>query len=141
MKLLACAKCNEPISKLFSIQSSKDPSVAFPALHGGQTVTAQGLAFRSHKPIVQTFKSPKHPLEFSPQLWLNPLDILPIIVATKNLKRLNGCCGWDGMDGPNQVCQCGSEVGTLQNDCWTSHVFIAQPLATIILDEAELVKR
>jgi hypothetical protein len=32
----------------------------------------------------------------------------------------NGCCGLDGLDGPNQTCAgCGAIVGTARTDCWT----------------------
>jgi len=34
--------------------------------------------------------------------------------------RLNGCCGLDGLDGPNLACAgCGSELATESSDCWT----------------------
>jgi hypothetical protein len=35
--------------------------------------------------------------------------------------RAAGCCGLDGLDGPNQRCAaCGSVVGTARTDCWTA---------------------
>ena len=34
-------------------------------------------------------------------------------------RRLNGCCGMDGLDGLNTMCANGHEVGTEQSDCWT----------------------
>ncbi len=47
---------------------------------------------------------------------------------TLDYRRLNGCCGLDGLDGPNQVCtSCGSYVGTKITDCWTPKLF--EPLA------------
>lgn len=36
-------------------------------------------------------------------------------------RRHNGCCGEDGCDGPNLVCECGDEVATEVSDCWTPH--------------------
>lgn len=36
-------------------------------------------------------------------------------------RRHSGCCGRDGCDGPNQVCECGAEVATEVSDCWTSY--------------------
>ena len=34
--------------------------------------------------------------------------------------RRNGCCGPDGMDGPNLKCAgCGAQVATEVADCWT----------------------
>lgn len=33
--------------------------------------------------------------------------------------RRNGCCGMDGLDGPNLACGgCGADVATERNDCW-----------------------
>ena len=37
-------------------------------------------------------------------------------------RRLNGCCGLDGCDGPNLVCPKGHEIGTERSDCWMAHV-------------------
>lgn len=46
------------------------------------------------------------------------------LVGTKHhpdRRRLAGCCGLDGCDGPNLVCADGHEVGTERSDCWTPH--------------------
>ena len=53
------------------------------------------------------------------------------LVGTKHhpdRRRLNGCCGLDGCDGPNLVCPNGHEVGTEKSDCWMSH-------AAVLLDD------
>lgn len=42
-------------------------------------------------------------------------------------KRLNGCCGMDGMDGLNKVCLNGHEIGTSMEDCWMPHCIILEP--------------
>ncbi|WP_336026544.1 hypothetical protein [Geodermatophilus sp. FMUSA9-8] len=35
-------------------------------------------------------------------------------------RRSSGCCGRDGLDGPNVVCPgCGAAVATVLDDCWT----------------------
>src|SRR5262249_54570211 len=36
-------------------------------------------------------------------------------------RRLNGCCGLDGLDGKNTVCSNGHEVGVERSDCWMPH--------------------
>ncbi len=36
-------------------------------------------------------------------------------------RRLNGCCGLDGVDGKNLVCNNGHEVGVERSDCWMPH--------------------
>jgi hypothetical protein len=35
--------------------------------------------------------------------------------------RLNGCCGLDGLNGPNLLCENGHEVATAMTDCWMAH--------------------
>jgi len=41
--------------------------------------------------------------------------------------RLQGCCGMDGMDGPNTECINGHEVGTEVSDCWVPHALTFEP--------------
>ena len=36
--------------------------------------------------------------------------------------RLNGCCGYDGLDGINRICVNNHEIGTEISDCWTPHL-------------------
>ena len=48
--------------------------------------------------------------------------------------RLAGCCGLDGMDGPNLVCPNGHEIGTEKSDCWMPH-------AAVLLDSVVQVNR
>ena len=38
--------------------------------------------------------------------------------------RLNGCCGLDGLDGPNLICANGHEIGTEKSDCWMPHAAV-----------------
>lgn len=53
---------------------------------------------------------------------------------TKDASRLSGCCGFDGMDGPNLLCdQCGAEVATKKTDCWMPHCVLFEPNATNVL--------
>lgn len=40
---------------------------------------------------------------------------------TKPTGLRNGCCGPDGLDGPNLACANGHPVGTEVADCWTAH--------------------
>lgn len=41
--------------------------------------------------------------------------------------RLNGCCGPCGMDGLNEMCKNGHEIGTVKQDCWMPHCIIFEP--------------
>jgi hypothetical protein len=48
-----------------------------------------------------------------------------------DLRRLNGCCGLDGCDGPNRLCDCGAEIGTERSDCWHAHCIALLPEAVL----------
>lgn len=61
---------------------------------------------------------------------INPSDLL-VRRLHPDRKRRNGCCGLDGCDGPNLVCNCGTEVATESSDCWTAQVVRLQPLAVV----------
>jgi hypothetical protein len=57
------------------------------------------------------------------KIIMNKMDL----INTKNHfdnKRLNGCCGLDGLDGPNKLCNNGHEIGTEYSDCWMPHCMI-----------------
>ncbi|MEI4828802.1 hypothetical protein WAX78_15015 [Bacillus sp. FJAT-53711] len=41
--------------------------------------------------------------------------------------RLNGCCGYDGLDGINRVCLNNHEIGTENSDCWMPHFVALNP--------------
>ncbi|WP_158823202.1 hypothetical protein [Granulicella sp. S156] len=50
---------------------------------------------------------------------------------TDDYKRLSGCCGLDGCDGPNLQCNgCGAYVATKMTDCWRSHCVFFDKVAT-----------
>jgi hypothetical protein len=56
---------------------------------------------------------------------------------TDDPRRLNGCCGLDGVDGPNLQCQsCGSYIATKMTDCWQPHCVIFDPIATEMIPES-----
>ena len=49
------------------------------------------------------------------------------LIGTKHhpdSRRRGGCCGLDGLDGPNLVCPNGHEVGTEKSDCWMPHAAV-----------------
>jgi hypothetical protein len=51
--------------------------------------------------------------------------------------RVNGCCGFDGMDGPNQSCaNCGRVLGTARTDCWQFHEVRFKPGAIIAIADS-----
>lgn len=46
------------------------------------------------------------------------------LVGTSHSGKINGCCGLDGLDGPNLVCKNGHEIGTEKSDCWMPHAAV-----------------
>ena len=52
---------------------------------------------------------------------VHPDDLLHVRLTT-NPRRLSGCCGLDGCDGPNLHCEtCDAYVATKMTDCWMAH--------------------
>ena len=50
---------------------------------------------------------------------------------TSDCGRLQGCCGLDGVNGPNLQCEiCGTYVATKRTDCWTLHYIFFDPSTT-----------
>jgi hypothetical protein len=125
-----CKDCGAQLTEPLRLRSGKDPSVEAPDIERGQDFIPKGEVYKSYDPIERSYSGKPAPLEFSPQFWINPLDLTDAVRLTRNRRRLSGCCGIAGTDGLNQLCRCGAEVGTLRNDCWTGHVFIPDPKAT-----------
>lgn len=134
MKILTCAICGTALSKPLMILSGKDPSVAAPVFKDRQPLTPKGTGYKSYEPIEWALEGEPSALQFTPQYWLNPEDMTEQVHRTKNRKRLGGCCGLGGIDGPNQLCACGAEIGTLKTDCWTPLVFVPAPDATLWIE-------
>ncbi|MFI6481169.1 hypothetical protein ACIBH1_24780 [Nonomuraea sp. NPDC050663] len=85
----------------------------------GPPYVPEGPGARTHVPAGPAFTVLVHPDDVrSLRLHADP-------------GRLNGCCGYDGVDGPNLVCEgCGAEIATEQNDCWvTWHDIRLEPAA------------
>ncbi|MFC4761820.1 hypothetical protein [Dyella koreensis] len=127
---LQCARCETVLAGALTIVSGKTPGVAQPQHKEGERLTVCGVAFESWEPIERACGDASSPLEFVLQCWSNPDDLNESVHDTSDARRLNGCCGLNGCDGPNQVCCCGADVGTLRSDCWTPRVFIPDPKGT-----------
>ncbi len=134
-KSLHCAACGVQLTAPLQMLSGKDPAVPAPSFEDGKPLTARGIGFKSYKPILWGTSGDRPPLDFTPQYWLNPEDLTAAVRLTRNRKRLSGCCGLAGTDGPNQLCRCGAEIGTLRTDCWTPCMFIPEPTKTTWVDE------
>lgn len=129
-QMLICNACGARLTGALDVQSGKDPSVSSPKIVDREPLTPQGTAYKSYEPMVRSYGGPTEPLDFAPQYWVNPADLADEVRLTKRLQRLNGCCGLAGLDGPNQLCTCGEEIGTLRTDCFTPLVFIPEPKTT-----------
>lgn len=134
MKMLTCRNCGAELTLPLLILSGKDPSVPPPVFSERQPLTERGVALKSYMPLTRSYADTPAPLEFVPQIWINPDDLTKAVRRTKNRRRLGGCCGMAGNNGPNQVCTCGAEIGTLQADCWTPLVFVAEPDTTLWIE-------
>jgi hypothetical protein len=136
-RALVCGKCGEALSRPLTIWSTKDPAVPPPVHRDGGPLTEAGVAYKSWQAQQWAGDGERVRLDFTPQYWINPIDLAKSLKAVTDVQRLGGCCGLAGMNGPNQRCACGAEVGTLRSDCWTDHVFIPEPDATEWVDADE----
>ena len=97
-----------------------------------QAFSDPGTAVRAQEPYVRNVgDGPTPHLGHTPIDFVHPDDLTDTLRLTEKQGYLNGCCGLDGCDGPNQLCQCGAEVGTLLTDCWTLYGFVPQPAETV----------
>ena len=128
--VLRCTSCGSDLSIPVQIYQVDSTGFANPEFIDNQHVIESGYTFKSQEPYRKSMGPTKDLLEFTPQYWMTVRDLLPGVELTADARRLNGCCGLDGCDGPNRVCDCGAAVGTEMSDCWTSYLFIPDPLAT-----------
>ncbi len=58
------------------------------------------------------------------------------VQLTSDSKRLAGCCGLDGCDGPNLQCEiCETYVATKITDCWRPHCVVFESATTRLVSE------
>lgn len=134
-KILCCTACEARLTPALTVMSSKAPGIVPPEQVRGKPLIAHGFAFKSWEPIEKSFADEPALLEFVPQHWLNPDDLAQTVGNTRKKDRLSGCCGIAGIGGPNQICGCGAEIGTLRTDCWTPHLFVPDPAHTNWIEE------
>lgn len=74
-----------------------------------------------------TYATNQHTGEFV----LHPDDVSST-TAHPEPRRSGGCCGLDGLSGPNLVCDnCGAEVATQYSDCWSQQYVGLVPEAVV----------
>ncbi|WP_332819764.1 hypothetical protein [Sphingopyxis sp.] len=133
-KSLYCNRCRVRLTALLAIVSGKDPKVPEPLIEDRKPIVSRGVGFKAWKATPWIYREPGEPLAFVPQYWLNPLDLTDAVQLSRDTSRTIGCCGISGINGPNQLCRCKQEIGTLQDDCMTPCVFIPEPEATFWAD-------
>ena len=128
--ILYCKACRRALTRAVTMVSGRDPGVVPPELEDMQSPTAGGTVFKSYESYRHALSDPRHLLQYIPQVWMNLADLLGEARFTPKLERRFGCCGLDGCDGPNRICECGEHIGTESSDCWTPRMFIPDPAAT-----------
>ncbi|MFJ4338586.1 hypothetical protein [Streptomyces sp. NPDC088915] len=106
----------------------------FCCVNCGQSLTSEvvpGEPLRgSERPATHEAVSPRmdagtFKVNFDASLLILHPDDVPGTTPHPDPRRLSGCCGVAGQDGPNLVCSgCGVEVATKESDCWTDN-FVA----------------
>ncbi len=121
MTIFRCAGCRQPLTS---------EVVAGEPLRGPERPAAHEVV--SPRMAAGTFK-----VNFDASLLiLHPGDV-PGTAPHPDARRLAGCCGVAGQDGPNLVCSgCGIEVATKESDCWTDNL-VALILA--VTDETKVL--
>ena len=88
----------------------------------GEPAVPKGLLIRlSEEDAVEVSRGEeivgRHVYSAAGAIAANPEDVVTDCLTSAGVD--NGCCGSDGLDGPNRACLCGSMVATQWSDCWT----------------------
>ncbi|TDP66141.1 hypothetical protein C8E96_1639 [Actinokineospora alba] len=73
--------------------------------------------------LVQVAAGPRHTIVLHPEDFLVPRSRIG--------DRSYGCCGPGGSDGPKLRCECGAEIATEINDCYTPHEIRLEPALVV----------
>lgn len=114
--MIICHKCNVEISK----QVTKLEDISLLNENDGEAYIPEGNF------IIEKFGG-------RDAIIINLKDLINSTYHPDS-SRLNGCCGYDGLDGMNRVCVNMHEIGTENTDCWMPH-YIALELDSVKLLE------
>ena len=121
---LHCSNCDAALS--LPLEHADGRHIKPPQQRDGEPLTERGSVYMSMNPLRYTESS----VNQLPQAWMRLADLLGGVGYTSDRKKLSGCCGIAGTQGPNRVCVCGASVGTESSDCWTPRVFVPDPATT-----------
>jgi len=115
---VTCSKCGSSLSS--SLDELGVDALARDAKDRAPTVPA-GSVVRDPQPVTFTVTSPGGAVRSR-----EDAPAYALVVHPDDARRLrsvgsdNGCCGSDGLDGPNRACSsCGKLVAIARTDCWT----------------------
>lgn len=134
-KLIAlhCKACNMPLSEwvvpVRTVAGMTSIFDAGPYSEDGLTPVPKGMALFLEGDVLAAYQqqNPGWNPKDQPKIWMNLADILHDKIWSEHPNLLAGCCGPDGMHGPNRLCRCNAEIGTESSDCWTLHMFVPVP--------------
>jgi len=116
---LVCRRCG---ARLSAAVVETDADVLVPQVQAGQPTVPTGRFAREPGATGERHATGRRVLARDAEassggrLVLHPDDACHV----RPLGNDHGCCGSDGLDGPNRACaRCGAVVGTARTDCWT----------------------
>lgn len=114
---IVCGSCGNPLtSALSQLDPIPEPRRAQPEDERFLPTIPEGAWARDPDPIGWRDQLPTSSLGC---LVINPVDAIGVL-SSDDPMRNSGCCGHDGLDGPNLLCcGCRKEVATLRDDCWS----------------------
>jgi hypothetical protein len=134
-----CKRCSNPLTvpvTEVSLPAADDVRRPYEMDDGGECPPRMGAGTFAYDPEPSRFswridkergdrvRVPGGPVR---SIVLSPGDVR----GTRPIKgkgRRNGCCGPDGLDGPNLACtRCGAEVAIESADCWTWQDVVLDP--------------
>lgn len=134
MPHLSCAACGRRLTRVCRLGGASDYD---PQAGVGASPVSIGVMVRLTEedavPVTQGGRVVRtHTYSPAGAISIAPNDLLREAVQPSGLRQ--GCCGPDGMDGPNFSCLCGNVLGTEWGDCWTMAEVRFLPAAVNVLD-------
>lgn len=107
MAVFRCANCQQPLtSEVVPGETTRGPERP-----------------RGHEVVPLRMASGTFKVNFDASLLIFHSDDVPGTALHSDPRRISGCCGLAGQDGPNLVCGgCGVDVATKESDCWTDNL-------------------